>query len=154
MVNFVEENKENCVKFYRVLSLELTKKTTMVNFVSHVGSTTKFHTFFRIKFVRFRVKDQNEYPLLYIKDHFDQVKYMKDQNEHICHTLRTISIKWNISKTKIKQNSYIKDHFGHFLWKELSSFTQKMNLTKSYIYTYNFIYTENTAEYIENTTCW
>lgn len=71
--------------------LELTKKTTMVDIVNHMGSAGKFKTFlFNInKFVRFRVKTKKN-TFCY---HFNPVKYIEDQIEHFCYTFRTISIK-------------------------------------------------------------
>lgn len=38
----------------------------------------------------FRTKDQNDHFLLYIYYYFNQVKYIKDPNEHIYYILKTI----------------------------------------------------------------
>lgn len=58
IINFVRASRNNFVRFQGVLSLEIRRKITMVNFVSHVESTVKFKLlFFFDKFVRFRVKD-------------------------------------------------------------------------------------------------
>lgn len=53
----------------------------MVDFVSHGGLQLNLTPFFFDKSVRFRVKDPNEHLLVYIKDHFNQVRYIKDQNK-------------------------------------------------------------------------
>lgn len=52
----------------------------MVDFVSHGGLQLNLTHFFD-KSVKFRVKDPNEQLLVCIKNHFNQVRCIKEQNK-------------------------------------------------------------------------
>lgn len=77
----------------------------MVNFTSHIGSIVKFNNFFNTS-LRFRIKNQNEHLLLFIKDYFSQV--IKNQNEHFYYTLKSYQTsKIYVTKIEIKHYLYL-----------------------------------------------